>query len=233
MWPGWWDALAELVLPRSCLGCGRPRELWCATCLAVELQPRLHAPDPCPAGLPGLGTATTYQGAVRAALIAAKERDRRELDPLLGALLGVAIATVAVGLAAPPPFRLVPVPAAPAARRVRGRDHVADWAARAAAVLRRADVPAEVHPVLVRRPGGRDSVGLDAAHRAENLRGAFVWSGAALPSGTVVLLDDLVTTGATLVAAARALPAGAGPEPVAAVVAAAARWSAHPVPHPP
>ncbi|HET8970833.1 MAG TPA: phosphoribosyltransferase family protein, partial [Candidatus Nanopelagicales bacterium] len=74
------------------------------------------------------------------------------------------------------------------------------------------------------RSAGRraDQTGLDAAGRAANLRAAMRWSGR-VPAGPVVLVDDIVTTGATLAEAARAVRVAGGTVLGAAVVAATAR----------
>lgn len=217
-------SLTELLLPRACLGCGQYGTHWCGACFAAEFRPALHRPDPCPAGLAELAAAGEYAATMRAAVLAAKERDRRELDPPLGAALAGAVGLLVTG----GPVWLVPVPASPAARRVRGRDHVADWAARAVGCLRSADIPACCVPALRRRPGGRDSVGLDAGQRAANLSAAFaVRAPATPPPGTVVVIvDDIVTTGATLAAASACLGAafsGGDGRIQAAVVAATQR----------
>ncbi|AWZ07763.1 ComF family protein [Streptomyces sp. ICC4] len=120
--------------------------------------------------------------------------------------------------------------AAPSARhrvRARGHDPARRIALAASARLRRAGVPARVAPVLRLRRAVADQAGLGAPERRENLAGAMeagpdavrVTAGAA----RIVLVDDLVTTGATLAEAARALrAAGAGPVCGAAVVAATA-----------
>jgi predicted amidophosphoribosyltransferase len=176
-------------------------------------------------------------------VLAFKEHGRGELARPLGAALALA-ATVLL-CAAPGasagrgPVLLVPVPSSAAAVQRRGRDHVRELAGCAAAELRDAGVPAEVLPVLRRGRGTRDSAGLDAGERRRNLAGRFrvqrPWRGA-VPEGRLVLVDDVVTSGATLTEAARALaelvpgelaaggpPAGPEGPVVAAVVAATPR----------
>lgn len=203
--------LFELLLPRACVGCGRDGIEWCSECLAVELAPVLHLPDPCPAGLPRLAAAAAYSASVRCAILAAKERDRRELDRTLGAMLAAAIGRL---MATDPlwpdrsgPVWLVPLPASPVALRQRGRDHVSDWTRWAVRWLHDVQVTVSLVPALRRRAGGLDSVGLDAGQRAANLRGAFAVGrvGAPAPGTTVIVVDDIVTTGATLVAASGCL----------------------------
>jgi predicted amidophosphoribosyltransferase len=85
---------------------------------------------------------------------------------------------------------------------------------------------AGVAPCLVTAGRARDSVGLDAAERRQNLSGRvrFV-SGAAPPPDTdVLLVDDVLTTGSTAVAAAATL-AAAGRRPVGMLtLAAVPRW---------
>jgi predicted amidophosphoribosyltransferase len=90
-------------------------------------------------------------------------------------------------------------------------------------------VRAEPLPALRRSRGTRDSAGLDAGERRRNLAGRFrcrPLPGGALPAGVVVLVDDVVTSGATLTEAARTLAAlrvvrSGGVRPVVAAVVAA------------
>ncbi|MET8815134.1 ComF family protein [Streptomyces sp. NPDC004549] len=113
----------------------------------------------------------------------------------------------------PGPVILVPLPSARAAVRARGHDPVRRMALVAAGRLRRGGTPARVAPVLRQRRAVLDQAGLDARERRENLAGALeVTAGGArlLGAGRVVLVDDLMTTGATLAEAARALREAAG-----------------------
>jgi len=225
----------ELLLPRACVGCGQDGSAWCPHCLEVEFDPVLHRPDPCPPMLPSLAAAATYSGSVRSAVLAAKERDRRELDRPLGAMLaaavGLLITSEPVRASRLLPLWLVPVPASPAALRSRGRDHVSDWTRWTVRCLRAAKIAARCIPALRRTSSGLDSVGLDAAARAVNLRGAFALGRiSAPPPGTIlIVVDDIVTTGATLAAASICLSTGFDLDPEqlgAAVVAATQRHRA-------
>jgi predicted amidophosphoribosyltransferase len=78
---------------------------------------------------------------------------------------------------------------------------------------------------VVGRP--RDQAGLDSGERAANLAGRFVGRSPA-PGATVVLVDDVLTTGWTLRAAQAALEE-AGWDPVAAATVAATRRRRPPV----
>lgn len=134
------------------------------------------------------------------------------------------------------PVLLVPVPSGGRAVRRRGRDVVAGLAVSTARELRRRGVPVVVAPVLRPSRRLRDQAGLDASGRAGNLARALVVDGPAAWAvpvrgappgagavGPVVVVDDVVTTGATLAEAARALRAAGAPVVAAAVLAAAQR----------
>ena len=222
-----WAALLDLVLPQPCAGCGGPTA-WCSSCaqllVAAAISPVGETrPDPAPPGFPRAATAAVYDGAVRAALLAHKERGRLALVRPLGQALAAAVAS----LEPPRGFVLTAVPSSRAAVRQRGHDHALRLARSAARTLGTSGRPVRVLRLL--RPSRRvgDQSGLDAAARAANLAGAFQVS-RRVPAGTcVVVVDDVVTTGATLAEASRALTAAGIQVHGAATVAATVRRPDH------
>ncbi|MEU6145087.1 ComF family protein [Streptomyces sp. NPDC047081] len=108
------------------------------------------------------------------------------------------------------PVLLVPVPSARGAVRARGHDPARRIALAAAGELRRGGVPARVLAVLRQRRAVADQSGLNSRQRLENLAGALAVAPGGerlLRGGRIVLVDDLMTTGASLTEAARAVRA--------------------------
>jgi predicted amidophosphoribosyltransferase len=215
--------ITDLVLPAPCAGCGAvsPQSA-CADCLAALGPPRRVRPQSAhPAGLPPVYCLGGWESPTRELVLAHKERARTGLARPLGR----ALAPV-VRLAGPGPFVLVPVPSRPAVRRARGHDPVARTAAAAAAALRANGERALALPLLRHARTVADQAGLTAAQRAVNLAGALTARpGAAelIRGASLVLIDDVVTTGATLAESARALRAGGCRVAGAVVVAAVER----------
>jgi predicted amidophosphoribosyltransferase len=236
--------LVELVFPADCPGCGAagPATPLCPRCGAALAgsTARPTAPDPPPPGLPPCHTLGTYQGMLRQLILSYKERGRLGLAGPLGRALAGAVRTAVTagtgvtagsGTAAADPtvLVLVPVPATGAAARARHGDHMLRLARSAARWLARDGTAAVVRRPLLARPRGADSTELTAAARIARADQAFrLRPGAAPPArgGPVLLLDDLITTGATVAGAARLL--GAAGVPVAAAVTLAATLRRHP-----
>lgn len=215
---GW---LVDLLLPARCAGCGAVGAACCPGCASALAGPAFRAlPRPCPRGLPPTWACADYDGSVRALLIAHKERGRHELTGLLSSAL-VTAARVALGDA--DAVLVTPVPSRAAALRERGYDHTRRLADGVARRLRAVGYAATASPLLAVRRQVADQGELDARGRAANLSFAYVTRGTVPPGVHVIVVDDVITTGSTLVEAARALrDAGAG-RVSAAVVAATKR----------
>jgi len=219
--------LVDLVLPGDCAACGSEVGLAgvCTACLAVLAEPPAETrPTPAPEGLPRCIAVGGYDGRLRELILAYKERGHRGLASPLGDALAAAVNT---GVRASRPLALVPVPATASAMRARHGDHMLRLAQRAARRLRERGRPIGVVTALRALPR-TDSAHLDRRARAANARTAFVLRpsrvaavrSAAEAGVQVVLLDDVLTTGATLAAVAHVLADAGVPVEFAATVAA-------------
>jgi predicted amidophosphoribosyltransferase len=215
------DAVLDLVLPRRCAGCGASGCALCPACRGLLSAAPLGSapPDPCPAGMPEVVAFSPYGGEVKRLLLQHKEHGRLGLAPALGSALASAVRLLGEG-----PLVLAPVPSARSAVRARGHDHAWRLASQAARALRARGVAAEAARLLAPARRTHDQAGLSTAQRAANLRGALVARPGRSRGVPVVVVDDVVTTGATLVEAARALRAAGYDVRGAAVVAATQRY---------
>lgn len=216
----------DLVLGGRCVACGRPGRALCPPC-AAALPRRAHLawPTPTPGGLAPPWACAAYDGAVRAMVVAHKERRVLGLQHALGAMLAVAASAAVDGRCR---TLLVPVPSRPGTVRARGHDPTRALVRAAARLLRRAGDDAVPARLLVSRGGVVDQAGLGADARAANLAGSM-WC----PSARVrplagqrvraVVCDDVLTTGSTAREAQRALEAAGVPVVAVAVVAATRR----------
>jgi predicted amidophosphoribosyltransferase len=232
-------AALDLALPAECAGCGLVPGLLCRNCVAALAAPARPAwPRPSPAGLPPPWAIAGYDGPVRAALLAHKEQGRAALARPLGGALACSVRAALASTEEEAPSDqlpagraagvvLVPMPSRRGAVRERGRDPTLAIARQAAQLLRGEGKDVSVRPVLRMAGTVQDQSGLDAQARAANLRGAVLlpdrWVAQLSHDRTrVVLVDDIITTGASLAAAAVTLRR-TGIEIVGAALVAATR----------
>ncbi|MCU1421759.1 MAG: phosphoribosyltransferase [Microbacteriaceae bacterium] len=201
------DALSVLW-PVRCAGCGADDRALCGACRAAL------SPKPTLRELPGLPVvaALEYDGVTRAAILALKEHGRRDIVRVLGSALGAAIAATAARAGGR--IELVAMPTRAASWRRRGYDPVRELVS--AAGHRR---PTDALAVVASRDEQKT---LGRSARAENLAGTIGARGG-MRGRRVLLVDDVVTTGATLLEAARALRAADAEVVGAAVLASTPR----------
>lgn len=227
----WWTTLLDLVLPAECAGCGRTGTVevtagLCGGCaFALAGPPVAVRPVRRRAGLPVVHALAPYREPVPDIVIAQKERGRLDLAKPLGRHLARAVLAAADDTAS---LWLVPAPSARSSVRRRGQDPVRRMACVAAGELRALGRTANVLAALRHCRPVTDQVGLNHQQRAQNLAGAMTVRPAArhrLPARSVVIVDDVMTSGSTLTEAARAIRA-AGGTPIGAAVLAATRFRA-------
>jgi len=191
----------DLVLPLECGGCGAPSIRWCPACaqeLAVHLdQPHLITPRVDP-GVPVLSLGR-YAGARREAIVAVKEHGRADLIGPLAVALRAGLERLLTWGVIETPLTVVPAPTGRSSARRRGGDPVTRMARAAATDLR--DV--HVTQALRLRAMVRDSVGLSGADRQRNIAGRVKINKPV--AGVVLVVDDIVTTGATASESVRVL----------------------------
>ncbi len=189
------SALLDLAVGRRCLGCDRVGPPWCDQCLrgAVDVHPRVSPRST------SVVAGARYRGTVRAAIIGYKEHGQLALATPLGRLLAAAL--MADNDAGPPAGAvLIPIPSTRSATRARGHDHAHRLARRAAAVAGLSATAA----LRWSRPVS-DQSGLSVLDRRTNVAGAMVARPPAAAGTSAVLVDDVMTTGATLDEGWRAL----------------------------
>jgi predicted amidophosphoribosyltransferase len=189
--------MVDLLFPPQCASCREPGNGLCVRCVSqgTSVYRRLHTLD-----VRALGS---YRGGLRLAVLALKD-GRRDVAEALGERLAPFLRKASI---------LVPVPTTPARRRARGMDGV-DLIARRISEIRQARVFA-----VLRRLSGAAQHGRSGEER-RSARGRY-FCDAEVAGRSVLLVDDVCTTGTTLEDCADAIRAAGGSVREAIVVASA------------
>ena len=211
-----WEGVLDFVFPKRCVGCGDWDTFLCAVCEAgvKRLQPPLCllCGDEMPAGtdtrgicydcvasppafLDGARSTFVFGGAIREAVHALKYEGVTAIAPLFAGPLAGTIQDTRWQ-----PSLLVPVPLHPSRRRERGYNQAEELARAAGRVLA---LPVDTGRLRRLRATGTQTH-LGRGDRQTNVRGAFAWEGDRLDGQRIVLIDDVMTSGATFAAGAEA-----------------------------
>lgn len=228
----------ELLLPNPCAGCGGSLGPWCHTCeeTVTKLKPQLGLT----AGGHLVSSISPYHGALRSAIVSYKERQRRPLAAVLGRLLATSLDAHCGAWHGT--LVLVPAPSRPWANRWRGWAHMLDVALWATHHLQHSPVirprTCTVWPVLATRWWAQDQQQLNDNQRQDNARRAIYAKPAQLRAIAqyvtnqqihdpqqlrIMVVDDVVTSGATLDSCLTSLQFNGYKARSAAVICAARR----------
>jgi ComF family protein len=218
------DRLLCLIFPPKCIFCGALTDARspavCPKCLDAIRLSAARAPRPEGAFFRRAVTALTYEGPVRKAMHRFKFSGKQSFAAPLAQVLAYAVRQQ---LDAPVDL-IVPVPTNRANLRKRGYNHAALLARE---LSRRLDAP--WLDALGKRRETRPMFGLRAAQRRANVLGAFALAAPpeAVQGRHILVVDDIITTGATVSECARILLEGGAASVSCAAVAAVRKGESH------
>lgn len=213
-------SLNEIIFPSRCLSCSTLGDSMCPACRLIwSHQSHVQRLTKDNGKKLVVISSVLYSPTASRILLAAKESHIKRADSLIIGALDYAMQDFMSRNKSCNNLGLVPIPSRPQANRLRGRDFLYSLTH---ALSEKYQIP--VRPILGYSRRVRDQSKLNSRQRWNNLNGSLVLIKDISPqeSRGLILIDDLVTTGATLLAAESALN-HAGIQAVGAVTACVAQ----------
>jgi predicted amidophosphoribosyltransferase len=187
------EDLSQLLFPTRCYGCNVLGISICTTCRREWIPhyyktyiDQLH-----------VHSALIYTSTASKIIMASKENGLRGADQLL---INAIIHVLGLAKLDRNHCRLIPIPSGKSSQRRRGRSFIVDLTSQISAIT-----GIEMNDCLQLRKKVADQSGLSRSQRLTNMSHAFSVKSGSVVRGDLILIDDVVTTGATLREAARAL----------------------------
>ena len=194
-------SLKELVFSKACISCSVPQFWLCPSCLAgwntnlkkssIDGKPIYFKSD--------------YNSKTASVILAAKEGNDLNAIALLASAISQSIVFSTLDLRVNGIITLITIPSSTSAIRRRGRDHINILAQHVLKNLEEKSITAYYAPILFQKKSIRDQSQLSSQQRMENTKGKFAVKSCEIPQGAVYLIDDLITTGASMLEGVRAL----------------------------
>jgi ComF family protein len=194
-------SLKELIYPNICLCCGKTGAKICHNCSKYWLA----NPNKSKVENNCLFFVTTYNETTSPIILAAKESGNREAVKLIARSITSSISFAILNLGISQPINLVTIPSQLSAIRRRGRDHIEDLVQEVLIQLNKQNIDAIYLPILKPMKKIKDQSDLNGLQRKENMSHAFIVKSSPISQSAVILIDDLVTTGASIQEGVRAL----------------------------
>lgn len=194
-------SLKELLFPLSCISCSSLNYWLCPACQGswsvstkksfIENSLVYFKAD--------------YNHKTSAVILAAKENNNHLAIDLLARSISQSIFYAVKELGISGDIYLVSIPSSASAIRRRGRDHMQELARQVQKYLQLKSINSHLHFILRQQRGIKDQSGLNSRQRMENTFGMFEVTSCEIPQGAIFLIDDLITTGASINEGVRAL----------------------------
>jgi len=194
-------SLKELIYPNICLCCGKTGVKICHNCSKYWLA----NPNKSKVENNCLFFVTTYDETTSPIILAAKESGNRESVKLIARSITNSISFAILNLGIAQPINLVSIPSQLSAIRRRGRDHIKDLVQEVITQLNKQNIDAAYLPILKPIKKIKDQSDLNGLQRKENMSHAFIVKTSPISQSAVIVIDDLVTTGASILEGVRAL----------------------------
>ena len=194
-------SLKELIYPNVCLSCGKTGAKICHDCSKYWLD----SPNKSKIENNYLFFVTTYDETTSSVILAAKESGNKDAVKLIARSITSSISFAILNLGISQPINLVTIPSQLSAIRRRGRDHIKDLVQEVISQLNQQNIYAIYSPLLKPIKKIKDQSDLNGSQRKENMSHAFIVKSSPISQSAVILIDDLVTTGASIHEGVRAL----------------------------